>query len=321
VVVFVNGDRVPEADESLALELLSATGARIRRSEALGLVVDDDTAPGGPTVAVAGDVACDPADRAFAGNDPGACQHRATAALVGARPYVAILVPGDLQYERGELDAFRSSYGPTWGRFKARTRPAPGNHEYNTAGATGYYDYFGPAVGRRSEGWYSFDVGDWHVVALNSNCAAIGGCDDESRQAVWLRGDLARNPARCTLAFWHHPLFTSGAAHVGETVMAPLWRILEAAGADLVVAGHAHQYERFAPQTRDGAADPSGIREIVVGTGGRSHQPLAATVPNSLVRDATTFGILELTLGRSRYSWRFVPAVGPFRDSGSARCD
>lgn len=320
LTVAIRGDRTPERDETIEVVLSAPTGVGLEDAVARGTIIDDDRRPDGPLVAVAGDIACDPEDAAAAGGDPAFCQHRATAALLRGATYTAVIVPGDVQYDDGARAKFATAYGPTWGRVKARTRPVPGNHEYRTPAAAGYFDYFGAGVGRRGEGWYSFDVGDWHLVGLNSNCAEVGGCGAGSVQERWLRADLAAHPARCTLAFWHHPRFTSGAVHLDATEVGPLWTALEDAGADVVLAGHAHDYERFRPQTAAGVADPDGIRAFVVGTGGRSHQPIGPTHANSEVLDATSFGILELTLGRSRYSWRFRAAVGSFGDRGSSPC-
>ncbi len=187
--------------------------------------------------------------------------------LDGLTGTVAVL--GDTAYENGTPDEFARCYEPTWGRHKARTRPAVGNHEYGTPGAAGYFAYFGAAAGEAGKGWYSYDLGAWHVVALNSNCSLVG-CQAGSEQEQWLRADLAANGARCTVAYMHHPRFSSGNVHGGSSAVDPLWRALEADGAELVLAGHDHDYERFAPQTASGALDVErGVRQFVVGTGGR----------------------------------------------------
>ena len=175
--------------------------------------------------------------------------------------------------------------------------------------------------GPAAEGWYSFDVGGWHLVALNSNCAAVGGCGIGSAQRRWLRADLARHPRRCVLAYWHHPRFSSGDRYGGNPVTGGLWSALQDAGADVVLVGHEHGYERLAPLSARGLVDPArGIRSFVVGTGGRSHYGFRAPIPGSEVRDASSFGVLELTLGDGRYAWRFRSAVGSFADAGSASC-
>jgi len=234
------------------------------------------------------------------------------------------------------LADYQGSFEPSWGRVKALIHPVPGNHEYDTGGAPGYFDYFegvgasnGPA-GPRGLGYYSFEVGAWHLIALNSNCAFVagGGCAAGSAQEQWLAADLGAHPAACTLAYWHHPRWTSGADVGNDPEMSALWNDLYAAGADVLLSGHAHRYERFAPQGATtpaqtaGTADPvRGIREFVVGTGGRDHAAPGLVQANSEVRDTNTFGVLELTLHPSSYEWRFVPeAGGTFTDSGTAAC-
>ncbi|MDF1502991.1 PKD domain-containing protein [Roseisolibacter sp. H3M3-2] len=226
-----------------------------------------------------------------------------------------VFVAGDIAYESGTDTEFANCYQPSWGRHKARTRPAPGNHEYNSGGG-GYYRYFGAAAGTAGEGYYSYDVGTWHVVALNSNVAADGA----SAQAQWLRQDLAANPRACTVAYWHHPVFSSG-WHGNNPKMATLWRILDSAEVDLVLAGHDHHYERFAPQTSTGVADPRGIRQFIVGTGGKELRGVSIVRPHSEVRESNTNGVLRLTLHDGSYSWAFVPVAGrTFTDAGTAAC-
>jgi len=276
----------------------------------------------GPRIAAAGDVACDPSSAGYHGGEGAGleCRQRATSDLLVAAKYRAVLGLGDLQYENGAKEKFLASYDPTWGRVKAVTRPAPGNHEYETPGAAGYYAYFGPVAGDPRKGYYSFDVGSWHLVALNSNCSAVGGCGRGSPQERWLRTDLAAHPARCTLAYWHHPRFSSG-SHGSDATYVAFWRALYDANADVVLVGHDHDYERFAPQTPSGHLDLTrGIRELVVGTGGKSQRRFSTVRRNSEVRDATTLGIVELTLGTSAYRWKYRPAAGSFTDGGAARC-
>ena len=276
----------------------------------------------GPGIAAAGDIACDPGDMSFnEGRGSGLrCRQLATSDLLIGGGYAAVLVVGDIQYEDGALRKFGASYDPSWGRFKSITRPVPGNHEYREAGAAGYFGYFGAAAGVPTKGYYSYDLGDWHVVALNSSCAAVGGCGAGSVQERWLRADLAAHPARCTLAYWHYPRYSSG-RHGSDATYTAFWQALVDANADLVLVAHDHGYERFAPQNAMGARDlERGIREIVVGTGGKSLRTFRNPSPNSEVRDATSLGILELTLGASAYAWRFRPAVGWFADAGSAPC-
>ena len=268
--------------------------------------------PGAPVVLVgAGDIASCAAqeDEATA---------RLLDSLVRSPLPVVVFTTGDNAYENGTASEFAQCYDPTWGRHKARTRPAPGNHDYNSPGATGYFDYFGAAAAPASAGYYSFDAGDWHVIVLNSNIAMAAGSDQER----WLRADLAADGAWCTLAIWHHPRFTSGSKHGSITGVGPLWDALYGAGADVVINGHEHSYERLAPQTPAGVPDPArGMREFIVGTGGQGLSSFGTPLPTSEVRNATTFGVLKLTLRPGEYSWEFVPVAGAtFTDSGSGSC-
>jgi 3',5'-cyclic AMP phosphodiesterase CpdA len=232
-----------------------------------------------------------------------------------------VFAAGDEAYESGTDAEFRKCYDSSWGRHKARTYPSPGNHEYETANASGYFDYFGAAAGDSSKGYYSYDVGEWHVVVLNSMCENVGGCGDNSPMLRWLKEDLSANPKTCTIAYWHHPFFSSG-YHGNDNRMKPTWDALYAANVDVILNGHDHDYERFAPQDPDGVADRErGIREFVVGTGGASLRQFETTKPNSEVRNADTFGVLKLSLYPTSYVWEFVPVAGEtFRDSGSDSC-
>ena len=244
----------------------------------------------------------------------------ATAKLLDQIPGTVMAV-GDLAYPDGSKENF-VCYDKTWGRARSRTRPAPGNHEFHSSGATPYFDYFGKFAGDPKTGYFSYELGSWHVIVLNSECKDVGGCGSGSPQEKWLRADLASHPVACTLAYWHKPLFSSGSAHGNDLTMKPLWDALYEANADVVVNGHDHDYERFAPQTPDGAPDPGrGIREFVVGTGGKSHRPFSEPKPNSEVRDATAFGVLKLTLKSKSYDWQFIPEEGKtFTDAGSGVC-
>ncbi len=244
----------------------------------------------------------------------------ATAALVESIQG-AVFTAGDDAYPSGTPQQFADCYGPTWGRFRGRTHPALGNHDWETPGAAGYFGYFGSAAGPAPGGWYSYDLATWHVVVLDSECAAAGGCGDGSPQLAWLRADLAAHPAACTLAIWHHPRFSSG-QHGDDADVGAFWQALYAAGAELVVNGHDHDYERFAPQAPDGSRDTGrGLREFVVGTGGASLRPFAGVVPNSEVRNASTYGVLVLTLEPGAYRWRFVGVPGSsFGDEGAGVC-
>jgi hypothetical protein len=237
-----------------------------------------------------------------------------------------VFAAGDLAYEKGSTEDFKNCYDPAWGRFKDRTKPALGNHEYAEPTASGYFRYWGAQAGPAGKGFYSYDLGAWHVVVLNTNCAArnLGGCAAGSPQETWLKEDLAKHANACILAYGHHALFSSGIfkSHAVHPELKPFWQDLYAAHADLVLAGHEHSYERFALQDPDGKADPQhGIREIVAGTGGRSHDLLGFATPNSEVRDWGTYGVLKLTLDSGKYTWEFIPEEGkPFRDSGSGVC-
>lgn len=245
----------------------------------------------------------------------------ATAALLEARPNALVATLGDNVYESGTVAEFNSCFEPTWGRHKARTFPALGNHDVATARAAGYFNTFGPVAGEQPLGWYSYDLGDWHVVVLNSNCGAVG-CMAGGTQERWLREDLAANPTACTLAYWHHPRFSSGSTHGSDPGLQTIWTTLYDAGVDVVLSGHEHNYERFAPLDPTGAVDAAkGIRQFVVGTGGRSHYPFGPPLPGSEVRHTGTFGVLVLTLRSATYQWQFVPEAGKtFTDSGSGRC-
>ncbi|MGA2095285.1 MAG: metallophosphoesterase [Candidatus Acidiferrum sp.] len=250
---------------------------------------------------------------------------RATAKLLEKIPGT-IFAAGDLAYEYGTPANFQNCYDPTWGEFKSRTKPALGNHEYGEPAATGYFQYWGAAAGPLGKGYYSFDLGSWHIVAFNTNCGAkdLGGCGKGSPQEEWLGKDLAEHPDACVLAFGHHALFSSGLskAHAVHPELKELWQDLYAAHAALVLAGHEHSYERFGPQDPDGHADPAnGIREIVVGTGGRSHDPLGFAMANSEVRNTDTYGVIKLVLTPGHYTWEFIPEEGKtFTDSGSGDC-
>jgi hypothetical protein len=259
-----------------------------------------------PHIAAAGDVSC-------GSNSAGAaCQQANTAALVERGRYSSVLALGDLQYENGALAEFRAFYDKSWGAFKSITSPAVGNHEYLTRDAAGYFAYFGARAGDPSRGYYSFDVGRWHLVALNSNCGKVGGCKAGSPQERWLRADLAAHRARCTLAYWHHPRFSSG-GHGDNVSMQPLWQVLARAHAELVLSGHDHDYERFAPV--------DGVRQFVIGTGGRNKTAFRKTPdPGSQIR-MRQFGILDLELAPTSYTWRFRSAPsGAVLDSGTTAC-
>ena len=293
----------------------------------LGLTIGlaSDAVAADPVVAAAGDIACDPRDPDF--NDGRGsetrCRQLYTSDLLVDGQFAQVLALGDLQYERATLANFQASYDRSWGRVKSITRPVLGNHEGD---GTGYFDYFngkgerfGPA-GERGKGYYSFDLGRWNLIALNSNCDRVS-CKQGSAQERWLRADLAANPASCTLAYWHHPRFSSG-QYGDSTSMQAIWQDLYAAGVEVVLSGHSHNYERFAPQDEAGRLDrEDGIRQFVVGGAGAFPARLEATKPNSERRQNTAFGLLELTLHPTSYDWRFLPEAGEsFQDSGSELC-
>ena len=245
----------------------------------------------------------------------GAPDPEATARLLDGIPG-QVLALGDIAYPAGSVSSIQNCYVPNWGRHKARTRPVPGNHDYLTAGAAAYFDYFGDAAGTLGRGYYSYTLETWHVVALNSNVSMAQG----SEQLAWLVDDLGANPSLCTLVYWHHPLFSSGPSG-GHPFSREVWRALHAARAEVVLNGDTHFYERFAPQDADGRYDPtSGVREFVVGTGGAPLYDIVNIPANSEVR-GKAHGVLRLTLKPGKYDWEFVPVAGQsFRDFGSAPC-
>ena len=288
-----------------------ASGPVITGSPAptLGSSAPDGSGP--PTIVLTG--AGDIADCALAG------AAKTSDILVGQAG--SIFTAGDNAYPDGSAANFSDCYGPTWGRVKDRTiLPAAGNHDWNTGGAAGYLGYFGAAAAPHGVTWYSTDLGAWHVIVLDSDCAQVGGCDAASPQGRWLAADLAASDARCTLAIWHHPRFSSG-EHGNDAEVGPFWNQLVAAGAELVVNGHDHDYERFAPQDAAGhLLRPGGLREIVVGTGGAELRAFHTLAANSEYRQAGTWGVLRLTLHPANYDWEFLPASGDLADSGSTPC-
>jgi acid phosphatase type 7 len=277
---------------------------------------------GDPVIGAAGDVACDPTSSSFNGGNgtSGSCRQKAVSDVMLNSNLTAVLVLGDVQYEDGTLTKYQQSYDLSWGRFKNITHPAVGNHEYLTAGASGYFNYFGAAAGDSTKGYYSYDIGAWHIIALNSNCSQIGGCGAGSPQEQWLKADLTAHPNMCTLAYWHHPRFSSG-QHGSNTSYAAFWNALYNAKVELVLNGHDHIYERFNPQNPSGGADSNGIQQFTVGTGGKNHTAVASVQPNSAARNADTYGFLKLTLRATSYDWQFVPEPGKtFTESGSRNC-
>jgi hypothetical protein len=315
--------------DEVALYRAALTASQVKSHYDTGAVTPSPTpSPSDPVIAAAGDIACDPSDPGYNGGagTSDRCQQRATSNLVVGTGLTGVLTLGDEQYDDATLSKFQSVYAGTWGRANALNHPGIGNHEYLTSGAAGYFDYFngvgatgGPA-GPRGKGYYSFNLGTWHVVELNSNCGVVS-CAAGSAQEAWLRSDLAANANKCTLAFWHHPRFSSGQAGNNANT-GPLFTDLYNANADVVLTGHDHLYERFAPQTPSATADSvRGVREFVVGTGGKSLVGWSTIQPGSQVRDNSTFGVLRLTLHASSYDWKFQPIAGrTFTDSGSTAC-
>ena len=266
------------------------------------------TPSGDPVLVGAGDIA----DCELSGDS-------ATAKLVEGIPGT-VFTAGDNAYQDGTEAQFRDCYAPTWGRFRDRTRPAAGNHDWASGNLAGYLGYFDEAGAPDGVSWYSYDLGSWHVVVLDSDCASVKGCDPASAQGRWLAADLAASNARCTLAIWHHPRFSSG-FHGNDTTVAPFWRALYDEGADVVVNGHDHDYERFAPQDPAGREDRErGIRAFVVGTGGADLRPFGVPTKNSELRVSVSDGVIQLTLHEGSYEWRFIPTAGDVGDAGSARC-
>jgi acid phosphatase type 7 len=317
----------------LFLAALSVLGCGTNSATSNGPRTPPPTPPPTPTpvpeplIAAVGDIVC-------GGNRTGlACKHVETSEVVrdiGERHgnLAAVLPLGDLQYEFGFLPEFQAFYDPTWGRFKSISRPAIGNHEYDAGPPNGYFDYWngrgvqdGPA-GSRSTGYYSFDLGRWHLIALNSNCRFVGGCGPGSPQERWLRTDLEQHARPCTLAYWHHPRFSSGpSGNLNE--YAALWQALYDHDADVILVAHDHVYERFAPQTPAGQIDARrGIRQFTVGTGGRNLYDFPSIQRNSELRYNAQFGVLFLELRPRGYGWKFVTIDddGGHTDDGAAEC-
>lgn len=284
-------------------------GAVLLACQEGSLIGAGDDGRSAPVVLAVGDIASCGTDR-----------DEATAALL--EPAATILALGDLVHDKGSAQEFADCYQPGWGPYKAFTRPTPGDREYLEPSARAYFDAFGGAAGSPQEGWYSFEVGSWHVIALNSNCDFIGGCRAGSPQEQWMLRDLATHPTRCTLAYWHHPRFSSTSPQGGSVQLQALWDGLFRAGVDVMLAGHEHNYERFAALNDRGQPDPDrGIRQFVVGTGGFGLSAFGRQATGSEVRDNTTFGVLRLELGDGTYNWQFLAVDGRrVVDSGSDRC-
>jgi chitodextrinase len=287
---------------TLGVDAYDAAGNTSSRSTVTASTNACAPAGGDPVIAAAGDICSSPTDCA------------GTAKLLDTIAPTRVLTLGDNAYPDGTSSDYSSYYDPNWGRHKSKTSPSPGNHDYHTSGGAGYFGYFGSQAPAQ---YYSFDIGAWHLISLNGEIGISAG----SAQETWLKSDLAAHPNKCTLAYWHEPRFSSGAEHGNTTSFDPFWRDLYAAGVDVVLGGHDHDYERFAPQNPSGAADSNGIREFVVGTGGASHYTFGSPDANSEVRDNTSYGVLKVTLHSTSYDWQFVPVAGAsFTDSGSTAC-
>ncbi len=234
-------------------------------------------------------------------------------------PNSKLAILGDIAYERG-TDAEFKCYDAAYGQFKDITYPSPGNHEYYTPNATGYYKYFGTRAGDPKRGYYTYKLGNWRIYALNSNCNYIGGCDANSPQVKWLKQTLLQNPSQCSLAYWHHPRFSSG-RHGNTSFMQDIWATVAKAGVEVVLAGHDHTYERFAPLDSSGNPNPKGTQAFVIGTGGRSLYAFINPHPHSQVKQNSSLGVSKFGLEPNGYSWEFLAADGSdFKDSGNGKC-
>jgi acid phosphatase type 7 len=274
-------------------------------------------------IAVVGDIACTPASQYFGGTNPQFCQHEKVRDLIVKEGANYVLLPGDLQYENGTLQDFNQSFSQFAQGLTPKLKPVPGNHEYYTPSANGYWDYFGSQVGIqtgvRNKGWYSFDVGSWHIIGLNSNCTFVG-CGVGSEQYNWLVNDLTMSTKPCTIAFWHHPMFNSGSTHGNSNSMSAMWNLLDARQADIVVQAHDHLYERFGKLDVNGNSNSNGIRSYVSGLGGKNKYPFGAAKPGSEFRYNANYGALFFTLDQNSYSWEFKSISGAPVDSGTSNC-
>lgn len=259
----------------------------------------------GPVITAAGDIALR--------NHPGPAQ-TATAQLIGRLRPTAVLTLGDNQYPRGELSDFQTSYGPTWGRFKAKTFPSLGNHDHDTPGARGYFSYFGTRA--HGSGWYAYRLGPWRMIALDS----ILGEGVPAAELRWLRHELKTHHRPCQLAYFHHPRFSSGSEHGSNPVMGSFWKLLQRAGVDVVLNGHDHDYERFTRLLPSGRPSPKGIREFVVGTGGATLRGFRHRIERGSQVRRVVNGVLRMQLLQGSYTWRFIRSGGTVLDSGSTGC-
>ena len=274
--------------------------------------------PDDPVIVAVGDIACNTSSSTTT-----TCRHAQTSDRMMTINPDAVLTLGDNQYQNGELSNYNTYYDPTWGRAFDKTYPSPGNHEYGTSYADGYSNYFGSRTGDpTNEYYYSFEMGSWHIVSLNSNCSeeGVGGCSTNSPQGIWLKNDLESHNNACTLVYWHHPRYSAG-SHGDNSKMDYFWQLLDANNVDVALAGHDHNYQRFAPMDLTGSFDPNGVREFVVGTGGKSHYSLNTADSNLENYNTSTFGVLKMTLHDTSYDWEFVGESGNTLDSGTWNCN
>lgn len=275
-------------------------------------------------IVAVGDISCNPGDKHLTNRDLNYCQDYQTAQLVKLLNPNAILALGDLQYEDGSLENFHNKFAKNWGEFKNKLYPSPGNHEYATAKASGYFGYFNDSPVDISKGYYSFMLGDWNILSLNSNCVEEGGCSTNSNQLKWLTTELANNKTKCTLAFWHHPRFTSG-KYVNDNDTKSrsqyFWEVLSKNNADIILNGHDHLYEKFGPQSPTGLSKKDGVRQFTVGTGGKSHYAKSAEAANSEKVIDDQYGVLVIELYPKAYSWKFMSVADKVLDSGQQQCN
>ncbi len=280
-------------------------------------------------VVAVGDISCDPTSQYVGGENPTKCQDTKVANVISTAGAEKILLLGDIQYDNGTLAKFQQAFNKNWGGLMSYFLPAPGNHEYETKGASGYFDYFngvntdGGIAGIRTQGFYKTSVGSWSLYSLNSNCKNIGGCEPGSPEYTWLEAELAKDNNTCKLAFWHHPIVSSsehGAQTEDTSRMVGIYSLLDSHKTSLVLNGHDHVYERFAPQNSLGQANANSIRQFTVGTGGKDLYKKVATKPNSEFFNNTNFGYLKLSLGDNKYDWQFNAVDNTLLDSGTANC-
>jgi len=298
---------------AVALMLLAAGCGHSDSGNATSATVEQALGSHTARLAIVGDIACPSPTPAN-----GRCEQSATYATAAKMKPDRVLVIGDTQYPDGALSLYRKSYDKSWGKFKSITFPVPGNHEYKTRGAAGYFDYFGAAAATRGRGWHATTIGGWRVIGINSMCDQIGGCDAGSPQSKWLASDLRRNAKSCTLAIWHYPRFSSGPHH-NHPKLAHIWSQLNAASTDIVLSGHDHEYERLTAMTAEGKQSSAGMPSFVVGTGGVKRYASFTAGPGSLAHDLE-YGVLQLDLYQHGYSWKFIQTDGKIADSGSAAC-